>query len=348
MSSLLGVDVGGTFTDFVFVRDAVLTEYKRASTPGDPARGVLQGLREAGFAPDEVVHGSTVATNAVLERRGARTALITTGGFRDALVIGRQARRRLYSLEPERPAPLVPAEGRFDVRERVGADGEDVEPLDRNSLDEAVRAVEAWGAESVAVCLLFSFLRPEHEQAVAAALRARGLHVSTSVEVLPEYREYERMSTTVMNAYVAPVMTGYLGRLEPALKERGVERLRVLQSDGGSLVAETAGRLAVRTVLSGPAGGVVGAFAAGTAAGNRDLITLDMGGTSTDVALCPGRLLYRTDLDVDGLPVSTPAPTSTRSARAAARSLSWTRVARCGSGLRARAPIRARPATAGA
>ncbi|MHB8576866.1 MAG: hydantoinase/oxoprolinase family protein, partial [Dehalococcoidia bacterium] len=255
----------------------------------------------------EVVHGSTVATNALLERHGARTALITTAGFRDAIVIGRQARRDMYALEPTRPEPLIPADRRFEARERIGSNGAVLTPLDDAQIDLLIEQVAASNAESVAVCLLFSFLHPDHERRIAEALRGRGLFVSASVDVLPEYREFERTSTTAVNAFVSPIMSRYLDRLQIDLRTVGVGRLSVMQSDGGSMAAETAGGLAVRTVLSGPAGGVAGAFAAALTAGFPDVITFDMGGTSTDVSLCPGRILYRTDLSVDGLPVRTPA-----------------------------------------
>lgn len=307
MAAVLGVDVGGTFTDFCFWHDGRLSVFKRPSTPDDPARAVLEGLAEAGFAPAEVVHGSTVATNALLERSGARTALVTTAGFRDAAVIGRQARSQMYALEPTRPEPLAPPERRFEVNERVTVGDTVLVPLEDEDVAAVADAVVRSGAESVAVCLLFSFLHSEHEQRLAGALRERGLFVSASVEVLPEYREYERMSTTLVNAYVSPVMRRYLNELQQSLSKAGIGGLRVMQSDGGSLAAETAGRLAVRTVLSGPAGGVAGAFVTGRSAGHDKLITFDMGGTSTDVSLCPGRILYRTDLTIDGLPVRTPA-----------------------------------------
>ena len=302
---ILGVDVGGTFTDFLFWERGRLRVFKRPSTPDDPARAVLLGLGEMGATPREVVHGSTVATNALLERKGARTALLTTAGFRDALVIGRQARPRLYDLHPARPAPLVPDDLRLELDERVTAAGEVLRPLDPTQLAAALDTVCAAGAESVAVAFLFSFLRPEHEQMAAAAARARGLFVSASHEVLPEYREYERTSTTAVNAYVSPLMARYLARLEEGVREHGVERLRVMQSDGGSIGAALAGELAVRTVLSGPAGGVAGAFAVAQAAGFPDAITFDMGGTSTDVALCPGRILTRDEAEIGGLAVRT-------------------------------------------
>ena len=307
MVAVLGVDVGGTFTDFFFLEDGRLSVYKRPSIPDDPAQAVLLGLAEAGALPTEVVHGSTVATNAILERRGSPTALVTTAGFRDAVVIGRQARAQMYALEPTRPEPLVPADYRFEVRERVTVGGIVIEPLSEAETETVADQVKSSGAESVAVCLLFSFLNPGHERRLSDALSARGLFVSASIDVLPEYREYERMSTTLVNAYVSPVMRRYLEKLQRSLNEAGIGTLRVMQSDGGSLPAETAGRLAARTVLSGPAGGVAGAFAAGRGAGFDKLISFDMGGTSTDVSLCPGRILYRTDLNIDGLPVRTPA-----------------------------------------
>ncbi|HZQ38572.1 MAG TPA: hydantoinase/oxoprolinase family protein, partial [Dehalococcoidia bacterium] len=310
MSAILGVDIGGTFTDFVLARDGELRVFKRPSSPADPSRAVLDGLTEGGLLPggiDELVHGSTVATNALLERRGARTALVTTAGFGDAIVIGRQARAQMYALEPTRPEPLVPAERRIEAAERVAADGSVLVPLEESEVQRVAGAVKQSGAESAAICLIFSFLHPAHEQRLADALRQLGLFVSASSEVLPEYREYERMSTTTVNAYLSPVMQRYLGSLQRELSAAGIPHLRVMQSDGGSLTAETAGALAVRTVLSGPAGGVAGAFAAGRAAGESHLITFDMGGTSTDVALCPGRVLYRTDLTIDGLPIRTPS-----------------------------------------
>ena len=306
---LLGVDVGGTFTDFLYWDGAELRLAKHPSTPSDPAQAVLAGIAEHGWAPEEVVHGSTVATNTLLTRTGARTALITTRGFRDTLAIGRQARPHLYALHPTRRPPLVPDELRFEVSERVAADGRVVTPLDERDAAEALRRIAEAEVEAVAVCLLFSFVNPDHERRIAELAADHGLHVSLSHEVLPEHREFERMSTTVANAYVAPVMTHYLEALEEGLSDGGGEpvRLRIMQSNGGSIGARQAGREAARTVLSGPAGGVVGAFAAARESGLERVITLDMGGTSADVSLCPGRILERTDLSVDDMPIKTPA-----------------------------------------
>ncbi|MER3420534.1 MAG: 5-oxoprolinase, partial [Chloroflexota bacterium] len=233
MAGILGVDVGGTFTDFLLWEDGRLRTHKCPSTPADPARAVLNGLTDMGATPDELVHGSTVATNALLERKGARTALLTTRGFADTLVIGRQARPWLYALHPTRPAPLIPDELRIELDERVSAQGEILRPLNPDDVERALDRVRAAGAESLAICFLFSFLRPEHERVAAEAAARRGLRVSVSHEVLPEYREYERMSTTAVNAYVSPLVDRYLGQLEAALRRAGVRRLRVMQSDGG-------------------------------------------------------------------------------------------------------------------
>ena len=308
---LLGVDVGGTFTDFVYVEGGRTRIAKRPSTPSDPGRAIVEGLRELGWEPTDVAHGSTVATNTLLTRTGAPTALITTRGFRDTLEIGRQARPDLYALHPTRPDPLVGEDLRFEVGERIAADGEVIEPLDEDDVARVLDAIEASEVRSVAICFLFSFVNPAHERRAAELARERGLAVSASHEVLPQHREYERTSTTVANAYLAPVMSRYLSRLERSLSEQaaGGETvgLRIMQSNGGSLSAAGAGEQAVRTVLSGPAGGVAGAFAAAVAAGHEQAITFDMGGTSADVSLCPGRLLERTDLTIDGMPIRTPA-----------------------------------------
>ncbi len=305
---LLGVDVGGTFTDFLYWDGTALRLHKRPSTPDDPGRAILEGLAALGWRPREVVHGSTVSTNTLLTRSGARCALITTRGFRDTLVIGRQARPALYALHPTRPAPPIADERRFEVDERVAADGEVLRALDDDEVSAVLDRVEASGAEALAVCLLFSFVDPAHERRIAARARARGMAVSASHEVLPEHREFERMSTTVANAYVAPAMERYLSRLEAGLRAGGgATRLRVMRSNGGSMSVAEASRDAVRTVLSGPAGGVVGARAAAAAAGIERLISFDMGGTSTDVSLLPGRVLERTDFAVGGLPIRTPA-----------------------------------------
>ena len=308
----IGIDTGGTFTDFIWLDGAGrLRLHKEPSTPADPSLAVLAGLAAADRPAAGIVHGSTVATNALLERRGARTALIATEGFGDVLAIGRQNRPDLYALVPQKPPPLVPDAWRLEARERVTAAGEVLVPLDEAALSAALERLAAAGIESVAVCLLFSFLRPEHERRIGGLLAGRfgpALHVSLSSDILPEYREFERTATTVINAYVAPLMSRYLTRLANRLAPR---RLAVMQSNGGVISAALAGTQAARTVLSGPAGGVGGArFVAGAAgpggAGYDAIITFDMGGTSTDVALCDGRAPTTTEGEIAGLPLRLP------------------------------------------
>jgi len=322
----LGVDIGGTFTDLVLLVDGRTVIHKVPSTPGDHAQGFLAGLQDLGpeaqGAP--VIHGTTVATNALLERKGARTALITTAGFRDLLAIGRQARPDLYALEPDRPPPLVPPERSFEVDERVDYRGEVLRPLDPSCLGPLVRQLREVETQSIAICLLFSFLRPDHERMIEEALRAAGFSVSPSYLILPEFREYERASTTAANAFVSPVMERYLSRIEEALSWQpsagsgnvAVARqapqphtstsLRVMQSNGGIITAGAAKLTAARTVLSGPAAGVVGAAYMAGLSGYLDIISLDMGGTSTDVSLVPGRLRETTETVIGGVPIRLP------------------------------------------
>jgi N-methylhydantoinase A len=299
-----GVDTGGTFTDVLVFRKGEVRVHKVLSTPRDPAEAVLAGLREAGAeGTRSVVHGSTVATNAILERKGARTALITTKGFEDVLEIGRQTRPEIYALFVVRPEPLVEAGRRYGVAERILFDGTVETALDSGEVRRVLDAVRGTGARSLAVCLLHSYANPVHEEAVAALAEATGLSVSASHRILPEYREFERTSTTVVNAYVAPLMERYVSRLS---RELGKGTLRIMQSNGGSISAETAKRESVRTILSGPAGGVVGAFETARAAGFSHVITCDMGGTSTDVALCDGAILTTAEATVAGIPVRVP------------------------------------------
>ncbi|HRQ42031.1 MAG TPA: hydantoinase/oxoprolinase family protein [Chloroflexota bacterium] len=318
MNWRLGVDTGGTFTDFVWVDGHGHVQiHKQLSTPHDPSAAILQGI-EVLHVPEDtaVVHGSTVATNALLERRGARTALITTKGFADVLEIGRQNRPDIYALVPQKPPPLIPRAWRFEVDERITAQGEVLRPLNPDDLRPILDKLAAEQIESVAVCLLFSFLYPEHEQRVQKVIRdwrlemeeaaqspISNLPISLSSDILPEYREYERTATTVINAYVAPLMSRYLGRLAAGL---GARPLTIMQSNGGVISAEMAGQQAARTALSGPAGGVVGAHYVAAQAGFSDLITFDMGGTSTDVALCHGRIPTTTSGHIAGMPLRLP------------------------------------------
>jgi len=301
MGASVGVDVGGTFTDLVAIVDGELVTAKVPSVPGGEAEGVAAALRASGVgAVDVLAHGTTVATNALLERRGARTALVTTEGFRDVIEIGRQARASLYDLTAHGPAPLVPRELRFAVRERMGPDGVLV-PLDGGSVAEAVAGLRSAEVEAVAVCLLFSFLHPEHERRVGEAIRTAlpSVRVSLSIELLPEFREYERCSTTVANAYLAPALAAYLDEIEPAPL--------VMQSSGGVVDVATARERPAACVLSGPAAGVAGAAFVAGLGGFEDLLTFDMGGTSTDVAaVLGGEAVVTAESVVAGVPIRFP------------------------------------------
>src|SRR5262245_40442512 len=312
----VGVDTGGTFTDFVFEADGMLQIFKLASTPDDPSRAITEGLArivtetKATIDAIEIIHGTTVGTNALLQRKGARTALVTTGGFEDVIEIGRQARPELYNLNAVKPPPLVPSELRFGVKERVSASGEILEALTERELAGLIEKLQSANCESIAVSMLFSFVAPQHEKRISAAVAALGVPVSISHQILPEYREYERTSTVVVNAYLQPLMGRYLTRLVARSTGPGETRdvkLGVMQSSGGSISAQAAAEEPVRTILSGPAGGVVGALRAANAAGFEDIITFDMGGTSTDVALCDREGMRLTNESiVAGVPVANP------------------------------------------
>ena len=302
--TVVGIDVGGTFTDIAVLQDGRLSVHKLPSTPHDPSEGIIQGVQETGVTSADFVHGSTVATNALLEGKGARTALVTTLGFEDVLEIGRQSRPELYNLEQDRAPALAQWELRFGLPERVDYTGTILEDLTPDALEALITLLRESDADAVAVSLLFSFLNPVHEDMVAEALARLDPppFISLSSRVLPEFREYERTSTVVVNAYVGQVMSRYLGELEASLSEG----LRVMQSSGGSITARLASEQPVRTILSGPAGGVVGAFYTAMQAGYPDIITLDMGGTSTDVSLCPGRIKETNASNVGGYPISVP------------------------------------------
>ena len=305
-NTVVGIDVGGTFTDIAVLRDGILSVHKLPSTPADPSVGITAGVRDTGVdvGGADFIHGSTVATNALLEGKGGRTALVTTMGFEDVLEIGRQNRADLYDLSMERPEPLAPWQLRFGLPERIDYTGTILDDLTPESIDALVDLLEEAEVDGVAVSFLFSFLNPAHEEILAerlARLPSRPF-ISISSRILPEFREYERTSTVVVNSYVGPVMARYLTQLESALGHG----LRIMQSSGGSITASLAADQPVRTILSGPAGGVVGAFYTGVQAGYPDIITLDMGGTSTDVSLCPGRIKETTSANLGGYPVSVP------------------------------------------
>ncbi len=295
----IGIDSGGTFTDFVVLHDdGRLGSFKLRSNPDSPASVILEGIRRIGAAKSaEVVHGSTVATNALLERKGAKTAFVTTAGFEDLLAIGRQNRPELYNLTPEPARPLVPRELCYGAVERILFDGSVETPL-RNV---AALKRQLAGVESVAICLLHSYQNDVHERALLEALEGIG-YVCASCDISPEFREFERASTTVINAYVGPLMDRYLGELERGCSHQ----LSVMQSNGGVLTASEARRHAVRTILSGPAGGVAGAVEIARLAGFRRAITFDMGGTSTDVALAGKKARLSTEARVDGFPLRVP------------------------------------------
>jgi N-methylhydantoinase A len=304
----VAVDTGGTFTDLVLLRDGRIETLKVPSTPVDPSQAVLDGLRQ--LLPEggdfELLHGSTVATNALLERRGARVVLVTNRGFEDVIEIGRQNRPQLYALVGHRLPPLVAREDRIGIAGRLGPAGEEIEALDGGELEALAARVAERAPEAVAVVLLHSYADGRHEREVAAALARSALAdrpLSVSSAILPEFREYERASTTVVNAYVAPVVDRYLGRLAA---EAGARRIRIMGSGGGSLPVERARRDPVHTVLSGPAGGVTGALAWARRAGHESVISFDMGGTSTDVSLLPGRPLRTREFEIAGAPVAIP------------------------------------------
>jgi N-methylhydantoinase A len=320
MDWMIGVDVGGTFTDF-FAFDAAsgaIHLHKTPSTPDDPAAAVVAGLRElarlhgiALGAVGRLAHGTTVGTNALIQRRGGKVALIVTQGFRDLIEIGRQIRPRIFDFQADYPEPLVPRELRFEAAERVTAEGGVARALSPASLEGLVKAVVDAKPDACAVCLLFSFLNPAHERAIRDALAAAlpGLDLSISSEVQPEFREYERLSTTVLNAYLQPVMARYLGRLGDGVATAAPNAaFGINQSSGGLMSVERARRFPIRTALSGPAAGVVGAIEMARLSGVADVISLDMGGTSADVSLIRGYAAGTAfDKWIEGYPARLPA-----------------------------------------
>ena len=302
--AILGIDVGGTFTDFVANREGKLLLWK-VPTTRPPSSGVFQGLCLLEKEIECVVHGTTIATNAILEGKWAKTALLTTEGFRDVLEIGRQARPSLYDLFCERPAPIVPREWRLEVPERLDAQGRMVKPLDEPKVRELARKLKG-KVDSVAVVFLFSFLDPRHEQRVRQILEEEGVEgpITLSSEVLPEFREYERTSTTVITAALRPLVESYLAEIAQGLNSA---KFLVMRSNGGVSGAREAGRKAAELLFSGPAGGVIGACFVAEKAGFKNLITLDMGGTSTDVSLVQnGEIQYTTEKEIAGRPVRLP------------------------------------------
>ena len=297
----IGIDSGGTFTDFVVDRgNGSIETFKLRSNPANPASVILEGLTKIGAgASSEVIHGSTVATNALLERKGAPMAFITTEGFEDILLIGRQHRPYLYDLTPPPRRLLLPRERTLGVRERIYFDGEIGKPLE--GVAQLKKRLAKLNVRSVAICLLHSYQNPVHEKLLADALAGQ-YNVSCSHEVCPEFREFERASTTAVNAYVGPMMDAYLSQLAESVPAK----LSIMQSNGGLIGAADAGRHAVRTILSGPAGGVMGALHMARLAGFERILGFDMGGTSTDVSLVNGAPVETTEAEIDGFPVRIP------------------------------------------
>jgi len=330
----IGVDTGGTFTDCVVLAGGKVRILKVFSTPADASHAIVQGVRQlaeegnsasrlkdkrrpwgspAALSVLEVIHGTTVGTNSLLERRGARVALITTAGFEDLLEIGRQARPNLYDLNVQREAPLALRPLRFGVKERVGAHGRILHKVSNAEIRRLQRCVKDSGADSLALCFLFAYANPTHERRVASALRRLGLPLSVSHEILPEFREFERLSTVVINAYLAPRMGSYLQNLEERIRGMAARggipprrRIYVMQSNGGISTAARAGRQPVRTILSGPAGGVVASASLARQMKLASVISFDMGGTSTDVSLLDGAPRTTSETALAGLPIAVP------------------------------------------
>src|SRR5437016_3579507 len=304
----IAIDTGGTFTDCVWLERGHVRMLKVFSTPADPSEAIAEALRKVG-APDSLIilHGTTVGTNTLLQRKGARVALVATAGFEDAIEIGRQARPKLYDFFFDRVEPLVPSELRFGVDERTASDGEILHAASRRELAPLLKRLREAHPEAIAISLLFSFANPQNESAVAQACRSLALPISVSHEILPEFREYERMSTVVVNAYLQPVVQKYLENLaRRAHSSKGKSSIFVMQSSGGITALTSAAREPVRTVLSGPAGGVVGAAAMARRSGFERIISFDMGGTSTDVALIDREARPGTQAEIAGFPVGVP------------------------------------------
>jgi len=325
----IAIDTGGTFTDCVWVEDRVLKTLKVFSTPDDPSRAIAEALKKIGDASQRgtsktnwkaltLLHGTTVGTNALLQRKGARVALVTTSGFEDVIEIGRQARPRLYDFFFDRIQPLVPREMRFGVSERTDAEGKILQSPSQTEIMQLQDLVRQASPDAIAISFLFAFANPENESAVAGVLTKLGKPLSVSHRILPEFREYERTSTVVVNAYLQPLMQSYMERLsarakryaeglQPGRAGKRVEpRIFVMQSSGGITALQSAAREPVRTILSGPAGGLVGAAATSVRSGFRNILSFDMGGTSTDVAAVQGEIRTASQAEVAGLPVGVP------------------------------------------
>ena len=309
----VGVDTGGTFTDFVMCdHEGRLTRWKVLSTPEDPTSAILEGLKALGLIDPrtstppfraELIHGTTVGTNAFLERKGAKTVLMTTKGFEDCLFIGRQARDQLYDLNLPPRRPIIPRDHILGLEERMSWQGHPITPLAADEIEKALRFIKKNGAESVACTFLHAYASDRHERAVHDAVTGTGTHCSISSRVLPRFREYERLTTTLVNAYIGPVIGRYIARLTDMLNHM---HIFVQLSNGGMSPSDLIEDHAVKTLLSGPAGGVQGAWALAIELGLKGIITFDMGGTSTDCSICPGELSFTRSYSIEGYPVATP------------------------------------------
>ena len=313
--TLIAVDTGGTFTDFYCVTPQEVLTHKVLSTPRDPSRAILKGLRALDLDYSEIIHGSTVATNALLEHKGARVLLITTRGFEDIIEIGRQQRDRLYDIFVERVSTLVTKSDRVGIDERMGSDGKALTPLRQTELRRLKKQIQGTRASSIAVCLLNAYANDKHERQIATVLKPLKKNISISSQICPEFREYERTTTTCANAYVAPIMSRYLGHLSnainppsPPFHKGGKPKIpiRIMQSNGGSLEIKEAAEESVRTLLSGPAGGALGALLAGKQSRFDKLVALDMGGTSTDLTLIDRKIELTSEALLGGYPIKTP------------------------------------------
>ncbi len=302
---IIGVDTGGTFTDFIYKKNGKWNILKVLSTPENPAKAILKGIEEISKEERKsIVHGTTVATNTLLERKGARTAFITNKGFEDIIYIGRQNRKRLYDLHYKREPVLVTEKYRIGLKCRVNSLGEIIQDIDKEEIEEVISFLKNEKIESVAISFLFSFLNNEHEKELEKALKEEGFFVSSSYRIIPEFREFERSSTVVVNAYVMPKMEKYISYIEKHLSKKDI--IKIMQSNGGVISTKVAREEPVRTVLSGPAGGVVGAFEIGKKAGYTKLITFDMGGTSTDVSLINESIPFTTETEISSMPIKVP------------------------------------------
>jgi len=311
----IGIDVGGTFTDLIFVSNYNMNikKLKVPSTPTNPEIGVLNGIKKLGVdlsKIETIIHGSTVATNAVLERRGVRVALITTKGFKDILEIQREDRENIYELFYKKPEALVSRDMVFELEERIDANGEIVKPLNKDEIQKVIYWLSKEKIKSIAVSFIHSYMNPLHEEEIEKAIKKKldNCYVNTSSTVIPEFREYERTSTVVVNAYVSPVIERYVNNLERELRSLGFKGdFYIMQSNGGMLPCASAGQHACRTLLSGPAGGVIGAINVAQHAGVKDIISFDVGGTSADVSLVTnGEAKITTSRKIDNLPINVP------------------------------------------